>query len=191
MLATETRALEAESAAIPTAKVVAVAVGFAAALAIAAQIRIPLPFTPVPITLQTLTLYLGAAWLAPRAAMSGLTLYVAAALAGVPVMSGYRGGLAAFTGATGGYIVGWFVAAFVVGRLLAGAKPLFGRSAAAMAVGSAIILSCGALHLGLLLGTGPLETLLLGVAPFLPGDILKILTASALVRRWPNPLEMR
>jgi biotin transporter BioY len=60
-----------------------------------------------------------------------------------------------------------------------------------MAAGSAIILSFGALHLALLLGLSPQEAFLMGVAPFIPGDVLKILTASAIVRRWPNPLSLR
>lgn len=161
------------------------------ALAIAAQLRIPLPFTPVPITLQTFMLYLGAAWLGTRVAQPGLALYVGAALIGAPVMSGFRGGLAAFTGATGGYILGWFVAILIVARLLDGGQKSTARTALAMAAGSAIILSCGALHLALLLDLSPQQAFLMGVAPFLPGDALKIFTASAIVRRWPNPFSLR
>jgi biotin transport system substrate-specific component len=167
------------------------AIGFAAALAIAAQVRIPLPFTPVPITLQTFVLYLGAAWLGARVAQPGLAAYVTAALVGAPVLSGFRGGAGAFVGATGGYILGWFVAILVVGYLLDGSRRPFGRSALAMAAGSVIILSCGALHLMLLLGLDPQQAFLMGIAPFIPGDVIKILTASAIVSRWPNPLSMR
>ena len=160
-------------------------------LTLAAQVRIPLPFTPVPITLQTFVLYVGGAWLGGRAAVSGLALYVGAALLGLPVMSGMRGGVAAFTGATGGYIVGWLLALLLLGVLFNGARPRWAASAGAMFAASSLILFCGALHLALLLGLGPAEAFLMGVAPFLPGDALKILSASAVVRRWPNPIGFR
>ena len=182
-----TRAFETRTDGLSAATVALGVVGFAVALAIAAQVRIPLPFTPVPITLQTFMLYTGAAWLGTRVAQPGLALYVGVALLGAPVMSGFRGGMAAFAGATGGYILGWFVAAFVVARLLDGRQKSTAQTALAMAAGSAIILSCGALHLALLLDLSPQQAFLMGVAPFLPGDALKILTASAIVRRWPNP----
>ena len=186
-----TRALEARTGGLSAASVALGVAGFAMALAIAAQVRIPLPFTPVPITLQTFVLYLGAAWLGVRVAQPGLALYVGVALLGAPVMSGLRGGVAAFAGATGGYILGWFVAVMVVARLLDGGRKSPARTALAMAAGSAIILGCGALHLALLLDLSPQQAFLMGVAPFLPGDTLKILTASAILRRWPNPFSLR
>ncbi len=176
---------------LTVARVVALSVAFAAALALAAQIRIPLPFTPVPITLQTLVLYVGAAWLGSRLTLSGLTLYVGLAMLGVPVLSGWRGGPAAFAGATGGYILGWFVAAVVLSRLLDGRKQSWGRTVGSMAAASAIVLFCGTLHLALLLDLTPSQAFLLGAAPFVPGDALKILLASAAVRRWSNPLSVR
>jgi len=186
-----TRALEARTDGLSAAHVALGVAGFAMALAIAAQVRIPLPFTPVPITLQTFMLYVGAAWLGTRIAQPGLALYVGVALIGAPVMSGFRGGMAAFAGATGGYILGWFVAVLVVARLLDGGQKSAVRTALAMAAGSAIILSCGAFHLALLLDLSPQQAFLMGVAPFLPGDALKIFTASAIVRRWPNPFSLR
>ena len=186
-----TRALEPRTDGLSAASVAFGVAGFALALAIAAQVRIPLPFTPVPITLQTFMLYLGAAWLGVRVAQPGLALYVGVALLGAPVMSGFRGGMAAFAGATGGYILGWFVAVLVVALLLDGGRKSTARTALAMAAGSAIILGCGALHLALLLDLSPQQAFLMGVAPFLPGDALKILSASAIVRRWPNPFSLR
>lgn len=191
MFATPSRTLEARQQAVPAARMLVAAVSFAAVLALSAQVRIPLPFTPVPITLQTLALYVGAAWLGARIALAGLGLYVGAALLGMPVMAGLRGGAGAFAGATGGYILGWFIAVLLLSRWLDGASPRPVRAAATMAAGSVVILACGALHLGLLLGLSPAEAILLGVAPFIPGDALKILVASAAVRRWPNPFSLR
>ena len=183
--------LRVRNDAVPITRLLAQAVAFAAMLVVAAQIRIPLPFTPVPITLQTLALYVGVAWLGRRVAVPGLALYVGLAVVGLPVLSGWRGGLVAFTGATGGYVLGWFVAAIVLSSLLDGRTQSWRRTAGSMAIASAIILTCGALHLGLLFGLSPAQALLMGVAPFIPGDSLKILLASAAVRRWPNPLSAR
>lgn len=187
----ESSVLRVRDDALPVTRMVALAVAFAAALAVAAQVRVPLPFTPVPITLQTLVLYVGAAWLGTRMVLPGLALYVGMAILGVPVMSGWRGGLAAFTGATGGYILGWFVAAIVLSKLLDGRSPSWPRTVGSMGLASAIVLSCGTLHLGLLLDLSPGQAFLMGAAPFIPGDALKILLASSAVRRWTNPLSTR
>ncbi len=177
--------------AVPVTRVLVQSVAFAATLVVAAQARIALPFTPVPITLQTLALYVGVAWLGRRAAAPGLALYVGLAVLGAPVLSDWRGGLAAFTGATGGYVLGWFVAAIVLSSLLDGRTYSWRRTAGSMVIASAIILTCGALHLAMLLDLSPAQAFLMGVAPFVPGDSLKILLASVLVRRWPNPLSAR
>lgn len=187
----DSRALSTRAGATDLARVLIAVGGLALALAVAAQIRIPLPFTPVPITLQTFVLYLGAAWIGPRLAAAGIGLYVGLALLGLPVMSGLRGGFGAFAGATGGYILGWFLAVLLLGRILDGRRHGMPFNMAAMAGASALILFCGALHLGLLLDLSPAQAFLMGVAPFLPGDTLKILSAAALVRRWPNPTSMR
>lgn len=187
----ETSVLGVRGDALPVARMVALTVAFAAALTVAAQIRVPLPFTPVPITLQTLVLYVGAAWLGTRMALPGLALYVGAAILGAPVLSGWRGGLAAFTGATGGYILGWFVAAMVLSIVLDGRLPSWRRTVGSVALASAIVLTCGAFHLALLLDLSPGQAFLMGVAPFIPGDALKTLLASIAVWRWPNPLSTR
>ncbi|HJO05215.1 MAG TPA: biotin transporter BioY, partial [Acidobacteriota bacterium] len=94
-------------------------------------------------------------------------------------------------GATGGYVLGWFVAAIVLSSLLDGRTYSWRRTAGSMVIASAIILTCGALHLAMLLDLSPAQAFLMGVAPFVPGDSLKILLASVLVRRWPNPLSAR
>lgn len=191
MVTADARMLEYRARPVSVARRLLIAAAFAASLAIAAQVRIPLPFTPVPITLQTMVLYAGGAWLGWRLAASGLLLYVLGALAGLPLLSGLRGGAGAFAGATGGYILGWFVALMIVSRLLDGRSRSWVSTAGAMALGSTVILSCGALHLALLLDLSPTQAFLMGVAPFIPGDTLKILTASALVRRRPNLLKLR
>jgi len=183
MLATERQPLAERSLASAAFVNAALVVGFATAIFIAGQIRIPLPFTPVPITLQTFAVYLGAAWLGSGRAVGGPLLFALAAAAGLPVRSGFQAGL---TGATAGYILGWMLAAFLIGRLLAGKDVPAGRAAAAMVAGSALVYTCGVLHLTLLLDVSLSQALVMGFLPFLPGDALKIAAATAVYRSRPN-----
>lgn len=185
MLATEREPLAQRSLASAAVVNAAVVVAFATVIFIAGQIRIPLPFTPVPITLQTFAVYLGAAWLGSARGVAGPLLFAAAAGAGLPVRSGFQAGL---TGATAGYILGWMLAAFLIGRLLAGKEASTGRTVAAMLGGSALVYTCGLLHLTLLLDVSLSQALIMGFLPFVPGDLLKIAAATAAYRSRPNLL---
>ncbi len=185
MLATERQPIAARSLVSAVATNAAVVVAFATAIFIAGQIRIPLPFTPVPITLQTFAVYLGAAWLGAGRGVAGPLLFAGVAAAGLPVLSGFQAGL---TGASAGYILGWMLAAFLIGRVLAGRDVSAGRVVATMVAGSALVYTCGLLHLTLLLDVPLSQALLMGLLPFLPGDALKIAAATAAYRSRPNPL---
>jgi biotin transport system substrate-specific component len=185
LLATERQTLAERSLVSAVAINAAVVVAFAAVIFMAGQIRIPLPFTPVPITLQTFAVYLGAAWLGSARGVAGPLLFAGAAAVGLPVRSGFQAGL---TGATAGYILGWMLAAFLIGRLLTGKEASAGRTVAAMIGGSALVYTCGLLHLTLLLDVALSQALMMGLLPFLPGDALKIAAATAAYRSRPNLL---
>jgi len=185
MLETQREPLAERSAVSAALANAAVVLAFATTIFIAGQIRIPLPFTPVPITLQTLVVYLGAAWLGSGRGIAGPLLFAAAAASGLPVRSGFQAGL---TGATAGYILGWLLAAFLIGRVLGGKEVPTPRIVATMAAGSALIYTCGSLHLFLLLDVSFGQALLMGMLPFLPGDAIKIAIATAAYRRRPNLL---
>lgn len=185
MLATQRQPLAERSFASVFVVNAALVVAFATAIFIAGQIRIPLPFTPVPITLQTFAVYLGAAWLGAGRGVGGPLVFAAAAAAGLPVRSGFQAGL---TGATAGYILGWMLAAYLIGRVLAGTKASTPRVIATMVAGSALVYTCGLLHLTLLLDVPVSQALVMGFLPFLPGDALKIAAAAAVYRSRPNLL---
>ncbi len=185
MLATERQPI-AERFSISTVLTnTAVVLAFATTIFIAGQIRIPLPFTPVPITLQTFAVYLGAAWLGAGRGVAGPLVFAAVAAAGLPVRSGFQAGL---TGATAGYILGWLLAAFLIGRLLGGKEASTVRVAATMVGGSALVYTCGLLHFTLLLDVPLSQALWMGFLPFLPGDALKIAAATAIYKSRPNLL---
>jgi biotin transport system substrate-specific component len=152
--------------------------------AAAAQIEIPLGFTPVPLTLQTFSVLLvGAVLGANRAAMS-MGAYWLCGIVGLPFYSGGGSGWETATGATMGYLLGFIVAAWAVGRLAERQHDRnFATSLPAMLLGSAVIYTFGAswlsVHLGVPLATGEKNAISLGVAPFLVGDALKTVVAAA------------
>ncbi len=91
---------------------------FAAFTAAIASIKIPLGFTPVPITLQTLAVLLSGAVLGPYYGALAMILYLLAGAIGLPVFAGGSGGIASILGPTGGYLLSYPVAAFVIGWLV-------------------------------------------------------------------------
>src|SRR5512143_1882057 len=94
-------------------------VGSSLFVAALAQIRIPLPFTPVPVTGQTLAVLVVGAALGARKGAASLLLYLLAGFAGLPVFSGGSAGGAVILGPTGGYLIGFIVAAYLIGVLSA------------------------------------------------------------------------
>lgn len=150
-------------------------VGLAVALGLSARLVVPLPFTPVPVSGQTLAVLLGAAALGRRRGVLGTALYLALGVAGLPWFTGAGG-------ATLGYLIGFVLAAAVVGRAAergACRSPL--AAFATMVVGNVSIYLCGAGFLALYLGVGATEAATLGVVPFLLGDAVKIAVATALL----------
>lgn len=155
-------------------------VAAAALVALAAQIRIPME--PVPITGQTFAvLLIGASYGAVRGTAS-LSLYLVLGVLGAPVYTDQNSGWEYFTGATGGYIVGFVLAAAITGYL---AEKEWDRSVssaiAAMLLGSVAIYAIGLPWLAAVLNLDFETTLKEGLAPFVPGDLLKLFLAAALL----------
>lgn len=156
--------------------------GFALFTAALAQVRIPLGFTPVPVTGQTLAVLLAGASLGAWRGAGSQMLYWLLGMVGLPFYSNGTGGWSVATGPTMGYLVGFIVAAAVVGRL---AEYRHDRrvltSIAAMTMGSMIIYAFGAawlaINLGIPLTTGEQNAIALGVTPFLVGDVIKMCLA--------------
>jgi biotin transport system substrate-specific component len=158
----------------PARQVVLVA-GGAALLALLARLTVPLPFTPVPLTGQTYGVLLVGAALGARRGPLAVLVYLLAAGLGLPILSGGRAGWP--IGPTGGYLLGFVVAAGIVGWLAArGWDRRFGRALAAMAIGHLVIYAAGAAWLAAFVGVE--RAIPLGVLPFLPGDAVKLLLAA-------------
>jgi biotin transport system substrate-specific component len=156
----------------------ALVLGGAAFVGIAAQVAIQTPFTPVPFTGQTFAVVLAAGVLGSVRGVLSMVVYLLAGMAGVPWFAGGASGAAA---PSFGYIVGFVVAAAVVGALAergATRTPL--RTGAVMVLGNALIYAVGVTWLKLALGVSWSAALTLGMTPFLVGDALKVAIAAGL-----------
>jgi biotin transport system substrate-specific component len=158
---------------------VVLAVGAAVLTGIAAQILIKLPFTPVPITLQTFTVLMAGAALGPIRGGLSMVLYLAVGVAGVPWFSEQRSG---WEFASFGYLIGFLVAATVVGALARrGTDRTVLGAVLLMVVGNLVIYVIGVAWLANFLAVDLPTALEFGVWPFLIGDGLKIALAAGLL----------
>jgi biotin transport system substrate-specific component len=147
-------------------------------LAALAQIEIVLPFTPVPITGQTFGVLLIGATLGSKRGAASVILYITEGALGLPFFAGGASGFGILTGATAGYLVGFVVAAYVVGLLAErGLERSVRTSIIPFLVGTIIIYAFGVAWLSIVLGSIS-KAVALGVLPFLFGDALKLLAAS-------------
>ncbi|MEW6232088.1 MAG: biotin transporter BioY [Chloroflexota bacterium] len=153
-------------------------------VALSAQISVPLPFSPVPVTGQTFGVLLVGALLGSRSGALSLLVYLGEGALGLPVFAGGTGGLVRLAGPTGGYLLGFVAAAFLVGWLCErGWDRRLPTAAMAMLLGNAIIYLFGLPWLAHFVG--PDKALALGLLPFIPGDLSKlILAALALPGGW-------
>ena len=157
---------------------------FALLTAIGAFVRVPLPFTPVPITLQTFFVLTAGIYLGGRDAAVSQALYLGLGAAGLPVFAGGSGGLGHLFGPTGGFLLAFPIAAWLVGgSLRPGDRPA--RALLVLFSATVFVFAMGATWLAQVMGVGPGRAFALAVLPFLPGAALKMATATALVVRPP------
>lgn len=149
-------------------------------IALSAQMAITLPFSPVPVTGQTLAvLWIGVLLGSRRAGLCLLT-YLAEGSMGFPVFAGGGAGAAHLLGPTGGYLLGFLPAAFLVGWLAErGWDKRFGTAFAAMLIGNIVIYAFGLPWLAHFVGSE--RVWLAGCLPFIPGDLTKIGVATILL----------
>ncbi len=158
----------------------ALVMGGSLLIALCAQIAIPLPFSPVPITGQTLAVLLIGATLGRRRGVLCVLAYLAEGIAGLPVFAAGRTGLAHLLGPTGGYQAGFVAAAFLTGWLAErGWDRRTSTTLLAMLIGNAAIYAFGLPWLARF--TGAEHALAWGLYPFVPGDVVKLALAAALL----------
>ncbi|GGL08579.1 biotin biosynthesis protein BioY [Sphaerisporangium melleum] len=155
---------------------VALVVAAAGLTGVAAQVSIPLPGTPVPLTLQTFAVLLAGAALGLPRALLGMSLYLLIGQLGVPWFAPSGGN------ATLGYVVGFILAASVVGALAGrGGDRTPARTVVTMTLGTLLIYAVGVPWLMVATGMDLPSALAAGVVPFLIGDAIKVAAAAGLL----------
>ncbi|WP_448710382.1 biotin transporter BioY [Microbacterium profundi] len=148
-------------------------------ITVAGYITIPLPFTPVPISLATFAVLLTGAALGPLRGSASAGVYLVLGLVGVPL---FAHGASGWAFSSFGYIVGYVVAALIVGAL---ARRRSDRSVwstlGLAAVGSLTIYAFGVPWLAAFAGIDLATAFALGVLPFLIGDAVKIVAMAGLL----------
>ena len=148
----------------------------------AAQISFSLPFTPVPITGQTFAVVLVGATLGTIRGTASLLLYLWLGVAGAPIYADHEHGWSIVTSASGGYLVGFVLAAALTGFLAERRwDRRFSSSIGLMLTGNVVIYLVGLPWLAVVLDTNLQKTLEYGLYPFIPGDIFKLYLAAALL----------
>jgi len=143
----------------------------------AAGAYMAIPIGPVPIVLQNLFIYLAGLLLGWRWGLATVGVYLLAGALGLPVFAGGLGGIGRIVGPTGGYLIGFLPAVFLIGWISARGRGKAIFDVLAMIAGTAVIYALGVTWLKVLTGMSWEKTLAVGMLPFLIGDALKIAAA--------------
>jgi biotin transport system substrate-specific component len=167
-------------------KRVGIVVAGSALVAVCAPLALPLYFTPVPLSLAPFAVLLIGLLLRPGLAASTLGAYLVEGALGLPVFSPTPAiaGMAHLFGPTGGFLLSYPLAAALIAFLVRRTYRGFAPAALSAALGSFVILACGALWLAALTHVSALSAVKMAVLPFLPGDALKVVAAAALSAGW-------
>lgn len=147
---------------------------FTALTAIFSYIEIPLPFTPVPVTAQTLAVMLAGSVLSPLAALLSMVIFLLLGITGLPVFAGGASGIGTFFGPTGGFLISWPIAAFVMAHITKRIKLNFISVFLINILGGIIIIyAIGVPYLARVTHLKLPAALIAGALPFIPGDLIK------------------
>jgi biotin transport system substrate-specific component len=151
-------------------------------LFIAAAAQFSIQVGPVPITGQTFAVLLTGALLGSRLGAAAVIAYLIEGAVGLPFFAGGAAGLIRFFGPTGGYLVAFPAAAFVTGAFAEhGWDKNYPQAVVAMALGSIIVFLGGWAWYAILTNTPPVAAFQIAVLPYLPGDVIKIALAAAVL----------
>lgn len=153
----------------------------------AAGAYLAIPVGPVPIVMQNMFVFLAGLLLGGRWGLASVAVYLLTGALGLPVFAGGMGGIGRIIGPTGGYLIGYLSAVFIVGYISEKAAARIGYDVLAMVCGTIVLYACGVTWLKILTGMTWTKTLTVGMYPFLIGDAIKI-AAAALIARALRPV---
>ena len=141
-------------------------------------LSIPLPFSPVPISLTNFAIFLAIFVLGMKNGTISFIIYLLLGAVGVPVFSSFRGGFQVLAGPTGGYLIGFIFLALIMGFALEHFDRKLVPTIIGMIIGMAVCYAFGTVWLAKLLSLSFKEGLMMGVIPYLAGDVAKIIIAA-------------
>lgn len=161
----------------------------AALLGAVAPVSIPIPLSPAPITLQVLFVFLAGLVLGPVWGTVSMLLYLTAGAIGIPVFAGWEAGIGTLFGATGGYLWSYPVAAALIGAVVHRDTDLRDPAdvplpivVVALVLGTVVIYAVGTAYAAWLLELEAWEAIAAFALPFIPGELLKMAAAIAIVQ---------
>lgn len=160
----------------PTKKMVFIAL-MTALTCIFAPLSIPIPISPVPITLTNLVLFISVFLLGWRNALISYIVYLLIGFAGLPVFSGFTGGVSKLAGPTGGYLIGFVFLILIQGMFIHCFPNSKIRNVFGMILGMAVTYAFGTIWLAAQMDITFFAALSIGVVPYLAGDAVKITAA--------------
>ena len=164
-----------------------------AIMAVSAWVTVPIG--PVPFTLQMFAVTFAILILTPKQAIAAVAGYLVLGALGVPVFSGMRGGIGVLMGPTGGflwgYLIGVSVAVGVLSLFRSRGLDNFATNVLCGIVFTAIAYVCGWFQYQFVANVGPLESLLVTVAPFVVVDLIKVVVATVVARMVVNAVPTR
>ena len=176
---------------LATTQKIALAFGMAALTGLMAQIRIPLPLTPVPITGQTFAVLLAGILLGRNWGGISMAIYATLGAIGLPWFAGFGGGLAILFGPTGGYILGFILAALFIGYIsdrFIKSRNFIPMLLLMLFANFILIHGTGLIQLSIWLNfvkdSSPTfyEILAMGTLPFVAGGLIKVIAAASIAK---------
>ena len=144
----------------------------------AASALIIIPIGEVPVVLYNFFILMMGLLLGSRWGAASIAVYLLAGGLGLPVFAGGKGGIAILLGPTGGYLIGFLPAVFIIGFISEKFRQRFSYDIIAMLCGTAVIYAFGVIQLKIVLGKTWMVTMALGVFPFIIFDIVKVVAAA-------------
>jgi len=153
---------------------------FAALISVMGLLSIPLPISPVPITGQSLAIMLAGSILTVRQAAFSVLTFLLIGAVGVPVFAGLTGGIGIIVGPRGGYLIGFLLGAMIIALLKGKNNNIWRLALANIAGGIIVVYTLGVLWLSFLTGMGLEKAIMVGLLPYIPGDLFKVFVATVI-----------